>query len=145
MRVKYEVDKDKMAKFLDYLYTDKSPIDEYTLVVLGYIIDNNLLDYSFEVLKCLTRGYVDFKSPIMSEVEDLAKSYWQIPLKAPLTNKAIMWLKIGIDFMLISYKEYISTEVLKNKNAFKQENKVIKEYIIKNKDEFPDMYLELML
>lgn len=145
MRVKYEVDKDKMCKFLDYLYTtDKSSIDEYTLVVLGYIIDNNLVNYSFDVLGDLTKGEDNY-NPIIPAIRDLNKFYLDLPPKAPLTEKSTRWLKIGIDFMLTNCKEYMAIEILKKKIVYKEENKVFREYIIDNKEEFPDIYLDLLL
>lgn len=145
MRVEYEVDKNKMCKFLDYIYTtDKLSLDECSVVVFGYIIDNNLLNYPFDVLRNLTEGDDNY-SPIVSAVKDLNKFYWDLPSKTPLTEKSIRWLEIGVDFMATNCKEYILLEALRSEIVCKEENKVIREYIIKNKEEFPDMYLELLL
>lgn len=148
MRVEYEVDKDKMNKFLDYFYTtNKLLIDDYFVVAFGYIIDNNLVNYPFDTLRDLCEGNVRDKSPIISDVEDLDKFYWKLSPKAPLTNKSIRWIKIGVDFMLTNCKEHMLIEVLRGDKiiTYNQENKVIKEYVIENKEEFPDAYLELML
>jgi len=146
MRVEYEVNKKRMVKFLDYLYTtDKSSINGYSLVVLGYIISNKLQNYSFSVLEDLTKGDVRYKSRIESAVEDLTEFYFDLSLNVPLTDKSIGWLKIGVDFILANCKEYIVIEALKNKNVYREENKIIKEYVIENKEEFPEAYLDLML
>lgn len=146
MRVEYEVDEDKMNKFLNYLYTTNNPtIDEFFVVVSGYIIDNNLLNYPFDVLTDLCEGDIHDESPMAPVIEDLTKFYWDLPSNVPLTEKSIRWLEIGVDFILTNCKEYMLIKILKNKIFYNQENKAIREYIIKNKDEFPDMYLELIL
>lgn len=146
MRIKYEVDKDKMRKFLDYFYTSNEPFAyEYCVVVFGYIIDNNLLNYSFDILGGLCRGKVRYRSPIAREVRDLVKHYFEKPLNTLLADKSIRWLKIGIDFMLTNCKEYIPIGILKSETLYKEEKKAIKEYIIENKEEFPDVYLDLLL
>jgi len=146
MRIEYEVNKDKMCKFLDYFYTTyKSPIDEYFVMMFGYIIDYNLVNYSFDDLGDLCKGEIHHKSPIALATKDLVKFCLDLPSEAPLPEKSIRWLKIGVDFIVTNCKEYILIEVLRKKTIYKEENEVIKGYIIENKDEFPDMYLELLL
>jgi len=148
MRVEYEVDKDKMCKFLDYFYTiDKLLIDEFLVVMFGYIIDNNLVNYPFDILRGLCEGNIGDKSPLVLYVEDLDKFYWELSSDTPLTDKSIRWLKIGVDFMLTNCKEHILIEILRGNKTilYEEENKVIREYIINNGEEFPDMYLELAL
>jgi len=146
MRVKYEVDKDKMVMFLNYVYASNNPIiDEFFVVVFGYIIDRDLTNYPFDALRDLCKGKIHHKNPVVPVVGELSKSYLGLPLDVPLTNKSTRWVKVGIDFMLTNCKKYIPIGVLKNKNAYKKENKAIREYIIDNKEEFPDVYLELVL
>jgi len=146
MRVKYEVDKDKMVKFLDYVYaTNKLLIDDYSVVIFGYIIDKNLVNHSFDILMDLCRGRVSVYRSTMHEIEDLLGYYLERPENIPLGKECVKWIKIGADFMLTNCKKDVTTKVLKGDGDHEEEHEMIRQYVIDNKEEFPEVYLDLML
>jgi len=150
MRVKYEVDMNKITGMIESLGgVNKISRSEYEIVWIGYIIKYNLIDY-FLKSKEIYYECEPYACELVTdypELKDFNKFYGKIPTTRSLTKEAIHWLQIGTDFMLTNYREYTIQTFLQRKEGFtwNKENKVMKQYVFDNKEEFPEAYLDLML
>lgn len=138
MRVKYDVDMNKTIGMIESLGgINKILESEYEVVWIGYIIKYNLIDYFLK-----NEHVTDYL-----ELEGFDKFYGETLPSRGLTKEATQWLQIGTDFMLNNYRDYIIRMFLQKKEEFLwgKENKVIRQYVIDNKEEFPEAYLEMLL
>lgn len=138
MRIKYDVDTNKTTSWIEYLGgVNRIFKSEFELVWIGYIIKYNFIDYFLKNEH--TTDYL--------KLEGFDKFYGEALPSRSLAKEAIQWLQIGTDFMLMNYRDYIVRMFLQKKEEpiWKKENKVIRQYVIDNKEEFPDAYLEILL
>lgn len=135
MRVKYDIDMNKITSWIESSGgVSRLFKDEYEIVWIGYIIKYNLIDYLL-------------KNDYLPESKDFDKLYGEVLPNESLTKEAIHWLEIGTDFMLTNYREYTIQMFLQESrySYWERENKIMRQYVIDNKEEFPEAYLEMML
>lgn len=140
MRVKYDVDMNKITSWIKSSGGINEAFEsEFEIVWIGYMIERNLIDY------LLKNEYI-YDTDCL-KLEDFDKFYGETPSGESVTKEATHWLQIGTDFMLVNYGEYTAQKFLQKKEHFRWEveNKIMKQYVADNREEFPDAYLELLL
>lgn len=142
MRVKYDTDTNKITSWIES-YSGINIIFEceFKIVLIGYIIEYNLIDYFLK-----SKEEREHDTDLLG-LKDFNKFYGEVLPNESLTKEAIHWLQIGTDFMLTNYREYtIQTFLLGSEETiWDRENKIMKQYVIDNREEFPDVYLEILL
>jgi len=135
MRVEYPLN--NLKRKIDFL-TKIEAVKNYRMSYIGYLIMHG--DFTNKSLKRLSDvtpeiGLYEVKAVGLEEV--------------PRDKEFIEWIKIGTDvclFYMKKYRELFQTFQSKciGEGLLTEEN-IVKNYIIANKDEFPDAYLELIL
>jgi len=137
MRIKYDIDTNKTTSWIEsFGGVNEIFKSEFEIVWIGYIIKYGFIDHFLKNEH--TTDYL--------KLEGFDKFYGNAVPRGGLTKEATQWLQIGTDFMLTNYRDYIILFLQKKEEfVWGKENKVIRQYVIDNKEEFPDAYLELLL
>jgi len=138
MRVKYPLN--NLERKIDLSIKDDA-INYYRMSYIGYLIVYG--DFTIEPIEPIAH---------LSDTVPDAGQYHNKSMRFTTGSKDeefIEWTKIGTDFCLSYIKKYGELFATLQEgylgNSALAEKNIIEEYIIDNKDEFPDAYLEMML